>query len=50
MARAKSAGIRPILITGDHPVTAAVIAAELGIAAERRAASGPGSRACRKKS
>ena len=38
VARAKSAGIRPILITGDHPVTAAVIAAELGIAAERRAA------------
>jgi Ca2+-transporting ATPase len=41
VARAKSAGIRPILITGDHPVTAAVIAGELGIAAERRAASGP---------
>ncbi|HSA70945.1 MAG TPA: cation-translocating P-type ATPase, partial [Burkholderiales bacterium] len=40
VARAKSAGIRPILITGDHPVTAAVIAGELGIAAERCAASG----------
>jgi Ca2+-transporting ATPase len=29
--RARQAGIRPILITGDHPRTAAVIAAELGI-------------------
>ena len=28
---ARRAGIRPILITGDHPVTAAAIAAELGI-------------------
>lgn len=30
---ARRAGIRPIMITGDHPVTAAVIAADLGIAA-----------------
>jgi Ca2+-transporting ATPase len=41
VARTKAAGIRPILITGDHPVTAAVIAAELGIASERKAISGP---------
>ncbi|MDM7915739.1 MAG: cation-translocating P-type ATPase, partial [Candidatus Eisenbacteria bacterium] len=34
VVRAKRAGIRPIMITGDHPRTAAVIAAELGIAGE----------------
>jgi P-type Ca2+ transporter type 2C len=38
--RAKSAGIRPVMITGDHPVTAAVIARELGITDERRAVTG----------
>ncbi len=37
VADARRAGVRPIMITGDHPVTAAAIAAELGIA-------GPGAR------
>jgi Ca2+-transporting ATPase len=41
VARAREAGIRPIMITGDHPKTAAVIAAELGIAAAGRVVTGP---------
>jgi Ca2+-transporting ATPase len=40
VARAKAAGVRPMMITGDHPVTAAVIAAELGIAADAKAVTG----------
>ncbi len=38
--RARRAGIRPLMITGDHPRTAAVIAQELGITADGRAITG----------
>ena len=40
VARARSAGIRPLMITGDHPRTAAVIARELGITQDDRAVTG----------
>jgi Ca2+-transporting ATPase len=40
VARARRAGIRPLMITGDHPRTAAVIAQELGIAADGRTITG----------
>ncbi|MEO5926290.1 MAG: cation-translocating P-type ATPase [Bryobacteraceae bacterium] len=40
VARAREAGIRPLMITGDHPRTAVVIASELGIAGNGRSMTG----------
>jgi P-type Ca2+ transporter type 2C len=41
VARAQRAGIRPVMITGDHPKTAAVVAGELGIDSKERVLTGP---------
>jgi Ca2+-transporting ATPase len=40
VARTRAAGIRPIMITGDHPITAAVIGRELGFVEGGRAVTG----------
>ena len=40
VAKARAAGVRPIMITGDHPRTAAVIAQELGVASNDRVVAG----------
>jgi Ca2+-transporting ATPase len=40
VARCRQAGIRPVLITGDHPLTATAVAAALGVGAPERVLSG----------
>lgn len=40
IARCASAGIRPVMITGDHPATAAAVARELGLLANGRVVLG----------
>ena len=41
MSRVRKAGVRPIMLTGDHPSTANAIAAELGLLDENGVTTGP---------
>lgn len=40
VGRCKAAGIRPVMITGDHPLTASYIASQVGIATDRPSLTG----------
>ncbi len=40
IATCRTAGIRPVLITGDHPLTAAAVASEIGLLNEGRTVTG----------
>jgi Ca2+-transporting ATPase len=41
VAKCKAAGIRPLMITGDHPLTAQYIATQLGLNGRRPVLTGP---------